>query len=310
MEVSTFRAAADRRRRDGRARPAAVRQRLRLAGGGRRAARLHDQRALLRSGDRRVWDYVGGVADIRARRLKLIGAPVTRFREDPVRMLRAVRLAAKLGLDDRAQDARADPQLAPLMRTCRRRVCSTRCRSCCCRDTPRVTLRSLRAHGLSHGLLPLLDVILEQPLGTALHRRRARRHRRARARRQGACRRRSCSRRCCGTRCSCSGTRAKARGERPLPALFDAMDKVLRRAGAKHRHPAPLRSDDEGDLVAAAALRAARRARGRSACSSIRAFARPTISSRCAAKAARRRWRSSTGGRASRMRRTTSARRC
>ena len=27
------------------------------------------------------------------------------------------------------------------------------------------TLRSLRAHGLSHGLLPLLDVILEQPLG-------------------------------------------------------------------------------------------------------------------------------------------------
>src|SRR4029453_17634967 len=44
-----------------------------------------------------IWDYVGGVVDIRARRLKLIGAPVTRFREDPVRMLRAVRLAAKGG---------------------------------------------------------------------------------------------------------------------------------------------------------------------------------------------------------------------
>ena len=41
-----------------------------------------------------IWDYVGGVVDIRARRLKLIGPPVTRFREDPVRMLRAVRLAA------------------------------------------------------------------------------------------------------------------------------------------------------------------------------------------------------------------------
>ena len=45
-----------------------------------------------------VWDYVGGVADIRARQLKVIGAPVTRLREDPVRMLRAVRLAAKLNV--------------------------------------------------------------------------------------------------------------------------------------------------------------------------------------------------------------------
>jgi poly(A) polymerase len=43
-----------------------------------------------------VWDFVGGVEDVRARRLKLIGDPETRYREDPVRMLRAVRFAAKL----------------------------------------------------------------------------------------------------------------------------------------------------------------------------------------------------------------------
>jgi poly(A) polymerase len=43
-----------------------------------------------------VWDFVGGVDDVRARRLKLIGDPETRYREDPVRMLRAVRFAAKL----------------------------------------------------------------------------------------------------------------------------------------------------------------------------------------------------------------------
>jgi len=43
-----------------------------------------------------VWDYVGGVEDIRARRLRLIGDPEQRYREDPVRMLRAVRFAAKL----------------------------------------------------------------------------------------------------------------------------------------------------------------------------------------------------------------------
>jgi poly(A) polymerase len=44
-----------------------------------------------------VWDYVGGAEDIAARRLRLIGDPETRYREDPVRMLRAVRFEAKLG---------------------------------------------------------------------------------------------------------------------------------------------------------------------------------------------------------------------
>ncbi len=44
-----------------------------------------------------VWDYVGGFEDVLARRLKMIGDPETRFREDPVRMLRAARFEAKLG---------------------------------------------------------------------------------------------------------------------------------------------------------------------------------------------------------------------
>jgi poly(A) polymerase len=44
-----------------------------------------------------IWDYVGGVEDVRARTLRLIGDPETRYREDPVRMLRAVRFEAKLG---------------------------------------------------------------------------------------------------------------------------------------------------------------------------------------------------------------------
>jgi len=46
-----------------------------------------------------IWDYVSGVEDIAARRLRLIGDPETRFREDPVRMLRAARFEAKLGFD-------------------------------------------------------------------------------------------------------------------------------------------------------------------------------------------------------------------
>lgn len=46
-----------------------------------------------------IWDYVGGVSDVKARMLTLIGDPETRLREDPVRMLRAVRFAAKLDFE-------------------------------------------------------------------------------------------------------------------------------------------------------------------------------------------------------------------
>ena len=62
-----------------------------------------------------VRDYTGGFEDVRNRVLKLIGDPEQRYREDPVRMLRAVRLAAKL--DFRIDEATAEPimRLAPLL---------------------------------------------------------------------------------------------------------------------------------------------------------------------------------------------------
>jgi poly(A) polymerase len=43
-----------------------------------------------------IVDYVGGMEDLKARRLRLIGDPELRYREDPVRMLRAVRIGNKL----------------------------------------------------------------------------------------------------------------------------------------------------------------------------------------------------------------------
>lgn len=42
-------------------------------------------------------DFVGGMKDLKDRKLRLIGDPTARYREDPVRMLRAIRFAAKLG---------------------------------------------------------------------------------------------------------------------------------------------------------------------------------------------------------------------
>jgi len=59
-----------------------------------------------------VWDYVGGVDDAQQRVLRMIGDPETRYREDPVRMLRAVRFAAKLGFTIHADTAAPIPKLA------------------------------------------------------------------------------------------------------------------------------------------------------------------------------------------------------
>jgi len=53
--------------------------------------------------------------DIAEGRIRLIGDPVTRYREDPVRMIRAVRLAAKLNLEIHPDTAAPIAQLAPLL---------------------------------------------------------------------------------------------------------------------------------------------------------------------------------------------------
>ena len=54
-----------------------------------------------------IWDYTGGFDDVKQKRLVLIGDPAQRLREDPVRMLRAVRFAGKLGftIDESVVDA-------------------------------------------------------------------------------------------------------------------------------------------------------------------------------------------------------------
>lgn len=62
-----------------------------------------------------VVDYVGGVEDLRAGLLRVIGEPATRYREDPVRMLRAVRFAAKLGFRLEPDTEHPIPVLAGLL---------------------------------------------------------------------------------------------------------------------------------------------------------------------------------------------------
>jgi poly(A) polymerase len=62
-----------------------------------------------------VRDFVGGYEDVQARRLRLIGDPEARYQEDPVRMLRAVRLAAKLGFEIAPEAAEPIPRMAALL---------------------------------------------------------------------------------------------------------------------------------------------------------------------------------------------------
>lgn len=62
-----------------------------------------------------IRDYVGGYSDLNERRLRLIGDPRVRYREDPVRLLRAARFVAKLGVEPDEETAGCIPELAPLL---------------------------------------------------------------------------------------------------------------------------------------------------------------------------------------------------
>lgn len=63
-----------------------------------------------------ILDYARGVYDIKHRLIRLIGDPTQRYQEDPVRMLRAIRFAAKLDFDLELQTAKPIRQLAPLLK--------------------------------------------------------------------------------------------------------------------------------------------------------------------------------------------------
>jgi poly(A) polymerase len=112
-----------------------------------------------------VLDYHNGMADIRARLLRMIGDPATRYREDPVRMLRVVRFAAKLGFE--IDDATREPikPLADLIHNVPAARLFDEMLKLLLSGHALACLTQLRKQGLHHGLLPLLDVVLEQPHG-------------------------------------------------------------------------------------------------------------------------------------------------
>jgi len=115
--------------------------------------------------DETVLDYHGGYTDVRKKTMRIIGDARLRFREDPVRMLRAVRFAAKLGFSIDQKTRAPIRELADLIENVPApRLFEEMLKLLLCGHAA-ACLAQLRKEGLHHGLLPLLDVIVEQPQG-------------------------------------------------------------------------------------------------------------------------------------------------
>jgi poly(A) polymerase len=112
-----------------------------------------------------ILDYCGGWEDLQKKRLRMIGDPERRYREDPVRMLRAARLAAKLGFDIDPATRKPIESLSELLQNVPAARLFDEMLKLLLSGHATESVDRLRKEGLHHGLLPLLDVILEQPMG-------------------------------------------------------------------------------------------------------------------------------------------------
>ncbi len=112
-----------------------------------------------------IVDFHHGVADVKQKTLRMIGDPATRYREDPVRMLRAVRLSAKLGLEIDPSARTPIRELASLLENVPAARLFDEMLKLLFSGQALRCMEELRVQGLHHGLLPLLDIILEQPGG-------------------------------------------------------------------------------------------------------------------------------------------------
>lgn len=112
-----------------------------------------------------VVDYHGGIKDAQKKLIRMIGDPATRYREDPVRIIRAVRFAAKLaGLGFKLEAktlAPVKPSLALLAEVPQSRLFDEMLKLLQTGHAV-ATVDQLKALGLARGIYPLLDLIVER----------------------------------------------------------------------------------------------------------------------------------------------------
>ncbi len=114
-------------------------------------------------GDYSVWDYVGGFDDAQGRVLRLIGNPQARYREDPVRMLRAVRFAAKLGFSIESDTEIPIKRHAALLASVPPARLLEECLKLFLKGAGADSLEMLRQHSLFRWLFPQTDRLLAGP---------------------------------------------------------------------------------------------------------------------------------------------------
>jgi poly(A) polymerase len=117
-----------------------------------------------------VRDYTGGFEDVQNRVLRLIGDPEQRYREDPVRMLRAVRLAAKLAFRIDEGTAAPIPELAGLLRESAPARLFEECLKMFLSGHAVESFLGLERHGLLPALLPETAAALKSNRSGALRR--------------------------------------------------------------------------------------------------------------------------------------------
>ncbi|MBT0569175.1 polynucleotide adenylyltransferase PcnB [Curvibacter sp. CHRR-16] len=113
----------------------------------------------------RVVDYHGGFKDVQSRTIRMIGDPATRYREDPVRIIRAVRFAAKLaGLGFKLDKKTAAPMLTslPLLGDVPQSRLFDEMLKLLQTGHALASIEQLRLHKLERGIYPLLDLVVER----------------------------------------------------------------------------------------------------------------------------------------------------
>lgn len=154
VEVATFRSEGDYR--DGR-RPGRVRFTTAQEDAARRDFTINGLFLDPLDGDR-IIDFVGGREDLAARRLRAIGDPHERFREDHLRLLRAVRFAARFDLTVEEQTAAAIAAAAPMLTRISPERCGDELRLMLCPPSRAAAWRLLWKFGLLHVLFRFLPV--------------------------------------------------------------------------------------------------------------------------------------------------------
>ncbi|WP_281915731.1 polynucleotide adenylyltransferase PcnB [Caldimonas thermodepolymerans] len=109
-----------------------------------------------------VVDYHHGIRDAKKRLLRMIGDPEQRYREDPVRIIRAVRFAAKLGFEIEAKTREPIARMAPLLENVPASRMFDEMIKLLQTGHALASLEQLRAHGLHRGVFPILDVVLDE----------------------------------------------------------------------------------------------------------------------------------------------------